>query len=131
MCALTMIDDNPLDHMIVRRICERDGAFDDVLFIQDARQVLKAFRDNGEAIPRHPDIILLDLNMPLLSGWEFLEHFNEIYPKLSKPVDVYVLSSSVDEADREMALMYPFVKDFFIKPMTSSVMRNLRSRYAA
>lgn len=131
MFALTMIDDNPLDQLIVRRICEQDGSFSEIVFIDDARKVLTQLQTTGKQIPRQPDIILLDLNMPLLSGWEFLAQYNEIYKQLTKPVDIYVLSSSVNEADRELALTYPFVKDFFIKPMTRSLMKTLRDRYAA
>jgi CheY-like chemotaxis protein len=126
-----MIDDNPLDQLIVRRICEQDGSFSDLLFVNDARVILAQLQATGKLIPRQPDIILLDLNMPILSGWEFLSQYSLFYQQLTKPVDIYVLSSSIDDADRELALAYPFVKDFFIKPMTTSLMKTLRDRYAA
>ena len=125
-----MIDDNPVEHLIVRRISERDGLFESLDCVDDGTKILDVLEKGGESVARIPDIILLDLHMPKLSGWEFMKRFDDVYKKLLKQVDVYVLSSSVNESDRRASLSYPFVKGFYTKPMTISLMRQLSGGYA-
>ena len=114
MHKVIMIDDNPLDRMIMQRMSELNPIFESIDCVDDGREVLKSLRLNVEL----PDIILLDLSMPKLSGWEFLKKLNTFYKGLKTKVDVYVLTSSVDEDDRKFSLSFPFVKGFYSKPMT-------------
>lgn len=124
-----MIDDNPVEHLIIRRISERAGLFESLDCVDDGAQVLDVLENGGESVARMPDIILLDLHMPKLSGWEFMKRFNDVYKNLLKQIDVYVLSSSVNESDRKASLSYPFVKGFYTKPMTTLLMRELSAGY--
>ena len=64
-----------------------------------------------------PDLILLDLDMPVMDGWEFLEAFVKL--PLAKQVCVFVLTSSIHPDDREKARHYSAVKGFFSKPLDS------------
>jgi CheY-like chemotaxis protein len=125
MYKVLMIDDNPVEHLIVKRISERHGLFESLVCVDDAAKVLDVLEKGGESVARMPDIILLDLHMPKLSGWEFMKRFDTVYKKLLKKIDVYVLSSSVSEADRRASLCYPFVKGFYSKPMTTTLMHQL------
>jgi CheY-like chemotaxis protein len=69
-----------------------------------------------------PDYIFLDLNMPVMDGWEFLDaYYSKIYK--SKPeIKIVILSSSVDPADRLKAFQYPFVAEFVAKPMPENIL---------
>ncbi len=125
MWKVLMIDDNPVEHLIVRRMSERDHLFESLDCVDDAGEVLAELRRNEETFSRLPDIILLDLQMPRMSGWEFMKRLNDFYRDLKKKVDVYVLSSSVSESDRRASMSYPFVKGFYIKPMTSNLLQEL------
>ena len=62
-----------------------------------------------------PDLILLDINMPVMNGWEFLEISN----KHEISIDIHMLSSSQDPSEEEMSLVYPQVKSFVRKPLDS------------
>ena len=62
-----------------------------------------------------PDLILLDLDMPVMDGWEFLDAFMEL--PLAKQVCVFVLTSSIHPDDREKVKRYHMVKGFFPKPL--------------
>ncbi len=64
-----------------------------------------------------PDVILLDLNMPVLDGWGFLDEFIKLKPKITKNITIYILTSSIDPADIERAKHYTEVSDFLIKPI--------------
>jgi CheY-like chemotaxis protein len=64
-----------------------------------------------------PDLIFLDLNMPVLDGWGFLEQFEKLCPAAKKSATLYVVSSSISPHDLEKAKTFESVKDFIIKPL--------------
>ena len=71
--------------------------------------------DNIESLP---DIILLDLSMPIMDGWQFLDEFVKINPKIGKKITVFICSSSISPDDVARAKSINAVSDFIIKPMT-------------
>lgn len=84
--------------------------------------------NNGEEGIRHieriltqkeelPDVILLDINMPVLDGWGFLDEFVKLKPKLAKKVTIYLLTSSIDPADVAKAESYAEISEYWIKPV--------------
>jgi CheY-like chemotaxis protein len=69
------------------------------------------------AIPEQlPDVILLDLNMPVMDGWQFLDEFSQLKP--AKSITIYIVSSSIDPADHQKAATYQAVSRFYIKPIS-------------
>lgn len=66
-----------------------------------------------------PDYILLDLYMPEMSGFKFLEHFETKLKNLSKFMEIYVCTSSRKKDDRDRAMKYPFVEAYLEKPLSS------------
>ena len=76
-----------------------------------------------------PDIILLDINMPVMDGFEFLEEFQN-NPKCCKHTKVFVLTSSTQEEDREHALRYDCVKGVFDKPLNEEQIKELVKAFA-
>ena len=79
--------------------------------------------------PEHPAILLLDINMPLLDGWEFLDNFMNILDNRKDTIEgrliIYVLSSSVDKKDIEKAALYSIVTDYIIKPITKDTISRI------
>ena len=63
-------------------------------------------------------IVLLDLNMPVLDGWDFLDEVQSGFLKDYQLLDIYILSSSTDQNDIEKAKQYSFVKKFYHKPLS-------------
>ncbi|MGZ3778584.1 MAG: response regulator [Mucilaginibacter sp.] len=70
-------------------------------------------------------ILFLDINMPRICGWEFLEQFEEFGEAIKRQIDIYILSSSVDGRDRDKAEANKNVKGFLSKPLTTEVILSI------
>ena len=81
---------------------------------QDAIDHLRQIVDNKELLP---DVILLDLSMPIMDGWEFLEEYTALEPRIGKKIKLYIFSSSISPHDIERAKNISVVTDFIIKPL--------------
>jgi CheY-like chemotaxis protein len=79
-----------------------------------ALDYLKELIDQNKALP---DLILLDLNMPVLNGWEFLEEFSQLSSFINKNVSIYIVSSSIARSDLERSKTIEAVSGFLIKPI--------------
>ncbi|HQR94582.1 MAG: hypothetical protein B7Y15_07595 [Bacteroidetes bacterium 24-39-8] len=64
-----------------------------------------------------PEIIFLDINMPIMDGWEFLKAFREIQATLSSKIPIYIISSSIAAEDREKAKHFPEIVGYLSKPV--------------
>ncbi|MDX2190085.1 MAG: response regulator [Bacteroidota bacterium] len=84
------------------------------LAINFLNEQIKNQVENGE----FPDVIFLDLNMPVMDGWEFLELYVQIRPNIGKKVLVYVVSSSNIEYEIKKAKSISDVSDYIVKPIT-------------
>ena len=115
---------------------------DDRIFIFAAKRILKAtnfcnnftiYNNGAEAIiglkaiiksgKNIPDLILLDLNMPIMDGWQFLDEFIKV--ENSKKITLYIVSSSIDPADSEKAKQYEQITDFIVKPITKDALTKI------
>jgi CheY-like chemotaxis protein len=117
MCKLVMIDDNPIEHLIMQRLFDRYKVFGDAVHSLDSRIIIEFLREEGTDETTLPDVIFLDLDMPRFSGWDFLEQFGQLCLHWKKTVSVYIISSSVSEQDRLRSRQFPFVKEFISKPV--------------
>lgn len=124
---LVMIDDNPLEHMIMKRLCQRLKIFAEANYHFDARNVLAQL--SQEQANDLPDIILLDLQMPEFDGWDFLEEFSRIYASLPKNIKIYIFSSSINPVDITRSATYPFVCDFISKPMKQETLQQIYQQF--
>ena len=70
-------------------------------------------------------ILLLDINMPIMSGWEFLERFDSFGKKVKGCIDIYILSSSVDPRDKDRSYSNKNVKDYLLKPLSVDVIKEI------
>jgi CheY-like chemotaxis protein len=81
---------------------------------QEAITYLNKIANNKELLP---DIIFLDLSMPIMDGWEFIEEYKQIKQKMDKEIKLYIFSSSISPHDIERAKTISEVNDFIIKPL--------------
>jgi CheY-like chemotaxis protein len=106
-----LIDDNTIDLLISRKLLLKHDSELTVIEFSKAQEAVAALQNPEEALP---DLVLLDLNMPGMNGWEFLE---AVKPLDRPPKRVFILTSSLDERDKAMATNYPSVKGYITKPL--------------
>jgi CheY-like chemotaxis protein len=94
-------------------------------YYTDATKVLAYLNENKNNYNELPDIIFVDLNMPIMNGAMFLSKFAKLRPALVKHIDIYVVSSSIDPADIAVSKNYSFVLDYITKPITKSMLRKI------
>ena len=63
--------------------------------------------------------------MPEVDGWQFLDNYQKLLPFISKPIDVYITSSSIDPKDIAHSKEYPFIKSYILKPISTNVLKEL------
>ncbi|OCX52458.1 transcriptional regulator [Mucilaginibacter sp. PPCGB 2223] len=76
------------------------------------------FLANPENQATLPDIIFLDINMPVMDGWDFMDNYVKIKPQLGKKITVYMISSSISNEDIDRAKSISDVSDYLIKPVS-------------
>jgi len=116
--TVCVIDDDLIYSIAIKHIINRSEISADTLFFKNGQSALEYFKQNLTNIASLPDVILLDLNMPILDGWQFLDKYEPLIDQLSKTIPVYIVSSSVDEEEYKKAKSFQTVKDFIVKPIT-------------
>ncbi|MCF2447680.1 response regulator [Dyadobacter sp. CY345] len=116
--TVCVIDDDLIYSIAIKHIIKRSEISTDTLFFKNGQVALEYFMQNLTDLALLPDVILLDLNMPVLDGWQFLDKYEPLIDKLSKIIPVYIVSSSVDEDEYNKAKSFHTVKDFIVKPIT-------------
>jgi len=115
-----IIDDNQIDLLISRKLLLKNKAD---LEVQEYVQAQQALADITGQSSNNPDVILLDLNMPEMDGWEFLEALKAA--QVQSNVKVYVLTSSLDDRDRTKAKNYEVVAGYLTKPLNDVAIQNI------
>lgn len=120
-----IVDDDVVYIYGIKKMLKKKPLCKELKVFNNGYEALEYFKDltyNSENIP---DIIILDINMPVMDGWEFLDEFVPLQPKLSKDVIIYMVSSSIDNHDIDKAKSISAVSDYIVKPITEDKLAQL------
>lgn len=126
---IMLVDDNETDNLITSKIIEmhlNDVEIQDFTVARQALQYLYTNAGNGAALP---DIIFLDIQMPVVSGMDFLFEMDKLMPTMEKDVKVVMLSSYEKVQDR--ILISPRVLDYVSKPLSPENLGRILKEFAA
>jgi CheY-like chemotaxis protein len=112
-----LIDDNEVDLKINSKIITISKLFDEIILCQSGEEALNYLHRNLQEEDKLPDFILLDIQMPEMDGFEFLEIFQRLPSTITEKCIVAILSSTLDFGDIKKAEANPHVIRLFKKPL--------------
>ncbi|WP_378179632.1 two-component system response regulator [Aquimarina sp. SS2-1] len=117
--SVCIIDDDSMYVNLVSKVIELKKLSEKIIVFNNGKEALDYFVKSAqkEEDKTVPQVIFLDLNMPVMDGWQFLQEFERIKDNLSKKIDVYVVSSSIDIRDINRAKSIALVSDYLTKPI--------------
>ena len=116
-----LVDDNEIDNMINQKMLESRN-FAERYYVHTSGKSALDFLENliGSSSEKDPlpDLILLDINMPLMDGFQFLEEFATLSSKINKNIEVFMLTTSINPSDKDTANENNMISKFLTKPLT-------------
>ncbi|MFV8359773.1 response regulator [Flavobacterium sp. LS1P3] len=113
-----IIDDDKLTVKLMSILIAKSKFCEEIHSFNNAQFAINKLKENWNNSEILPDAILLDLNMPVMDGWQFLDEF--IHLPIKKEISIFIMTSSIDPADIEMAKKYDVIKDYIMKPITAN-----------
>lgn len=132
--AVLVIDDSDVDQLIIKRTLDRTGRFGPVYSAHDGREAVELYRDHERLRREQPElfpplIVFLDINMPRLDGFSFLDEYERLGLTIEHPHFILMLSSSAAPSDIERARDHHLIDDYLVKPLTAEDARSLADRF--
>lgn len=124
------IDDDPITLMLCEKVFNKTAFCNKTIKALNGELALNYFKElvlNNSENKTIPNLILLDLNMPVINGWEFLQVFENEYITQLTDLKVIILSSSLNPDDKEIIKKHPVIIDFITKPLTIESVENLKN----
>jgi CheY-like chemotaxis protein len=127
---LLFIDDDEINNFILQELFADEEDLS-LTFFSDSPAAYEQLRSLAANAPEQlPDIIFMDIKMPILDGFEFLDRLQDEGFLNDKPVDIFLLSSTLDSRDVQRATSYASIRELVTKPLTVEKYRSLMARHA-
>ena len=126
-----LVDDNDTDNFISKRIIEINKFAKRVEIKNSGKSALQYLEENQNKPENLPDLIFLDINMPIVDGFVFLFEFEMFPDELKKKCKIVILSSSDNKRDIEKIVDNEYVINFITKPLTDNALNELKTLLSA
>ena len=118
-----LIDDDEIFAFGAKRIIEMSEICNELKVLKNGQEAIDYLVPRLDEFSNQPVFILLDLNMPVMDGWGFLDAFVKL--NIEEKITIYMVTSSIDEQDRLRAKKYEKVSGYVIKPITTQMFQSL------
>lgn len=122
-----VVDDDPIFVFGIKRAADIIGFCNSLMVFNNGQEALDTVKSVFRSNEKLPDVILLDLNMPVMDGWEFVEEFIKIPCK--KEVLIYIVSSSIDPEDIRRAKSLESVSGYIVKPISLDSLKDILEQF--
>ncbi len=118
-----VIDDDSIFVYTIKKMMRMYNLTNRLETFSNGKEAQNQLIEIQEGNKKYPDVIFLDINMPILDGWQFMEQFSKFPDKDN--IIVYLISSSIDPEDKERSKNFDDIKGFVVKPLTSKSLIDL------
>jgi CheY-like chemotaxis protein len=125
--TVMLVDDNDTDNYISQRIMEISGFSDNILTNNNGKAALEYLEQHQNDVSKLPDIIFLDISMPIVDGYVFLYEFERYSQTVKDKCKVAILTSSDNKQDIDRMSGNEFVFKYVIKPITEDVLNEIKA----
>jgi len=115
MKRVFLIDDDEVFVFLTKKVIERSGVDVELTVFSNGQEAMEHIKGIAGDESKLPDVILLDLNMPVMDGWDFLSTYQEV--EVAKSIALYIVTSSISPYEVERAKHIKEVKEFIVKPI--------------
>ncbi|KHJ37589.1 two component system sensor kinase SsrA [Pedobacter glucosidilyticus] len=120
-----LVDDNFIDNMINQKILNNSDFSEHIVVKQSCESAIQYLQELINRQEELPEIIFLDIRMPIKTGFDFLVEFQQLQSPAKDHVKIVMLSSSLDPSDHKKVTEFNNVTDFFGKPLTSDLLKDI------
>jgi CheY-like chemotaxis protein len=121
-----IVDDDFIYQTIVKKLIQKTGVFSAYTSFTNGKEAINTLINNLEDDVNYlPDIILLDINMPVMDGWEFMGEFKKLKNNLTNQNKIYIVSSSIAVEDRNKSKSFTDIIGYIAKPITINEMLSI------
>lgn len=124
--TILCVDDDPITLMLCKMVINKASFSNKIITAKNGEEALNYFKTINDN--EKPQLIFLDLNMPVMGGWEFLDCFSTTDYSEYNTIKVIILSSTIDPEDLEKAKNYPMVLDFLSKPISKEMLEYVKTK---
>jgi CheY-like chemotaxis protein len=117
--SVMLVDDNEIDNIINEKIIEANSFAESILVFQTGQEALDYLKSHQESAEELPEIVFLDINMPIMDGFQFLEDFENFSETVRGKCKIIMLSSSISPKDIDRAASSRYVKKYLNKPLNA------------
>ena len=115
---LVLVDDDEVYVYLTRRMIEETHLVDLVKVFRNGLEAINFLKSNVDHPDDLPEVIFLDLSMPVMDGWQFLKEFILLKPHIGRKIVVYIVTSSISPEDIARSQAISEVSDYLIKPVS-------------
>lgn len=124
-----LIDDSESDNFYHERKIRKMGITDNIHITYSGREALEYLKSELDGIHPQPTLIFLDINMPGMNGWEFLEEYEKLEIAEQGEVVLTMLSNSIDVRDQERSHNFKAVQGFYSKPLSEEYLVSILEKH--
>lgn len=128
---VALVDDDKIFQLTASKTIKALQLSDNILQFGNGEDALKYLVDNAMNSSALPDYIFLDINMPFVDGWMFMQDYAGLKQELAKDIAIFMVSSSIDPRDIHRAKSIPDVQEYVVKPVTKEKFMQLLNDAAA
>ncbi|MGG7665217.1 response regulator [Dyadobacter sp. BHUBP1] len=125
---LCVVDDDKIFTYLLKRILEKAKIAREIIFFENGRDAIDYLNNHKKDALKLPQLILLDINMPILDGWQFLNEYEKLKPNVPRPISICMMSSSSEMEDYDRAMGSGHVMAYLQKPVQIPSLKDVTER---